>query len=225
MENFVSPFHKIGVDFKEQPILSFEKNKSVSKKYLKEVQGKDIDQLFIGWICERDSFFAYLYKYMKRKARDDKSTKLAAEIACAGFPILLSKINSWVSNNTLSVLVVPVPSRCGVSERFTSELYGMLNKSSKKNSEVRKLINRLDNLVEVKKIDSWAKRNRITNNLFSLGKTLNLNQYAVLLVDDIITSGSSLRKCADLLKQSGVENIVAVSLTTNLFDSYSYKGK
>lgn len=225
MTNSNSPFYQIGAHFKTQPILPFQENTTLAKKYLGMIQGENVDQLFIGWICERDSFFAYLYKSMKKEARDDKSTKLASKIARAGFPVMLPKINKWILKNTLPVLIVPVPSRHGVSERFAAELYKMLDKNSKKASQVEEIFNRLDKLLEVKRIDSWAKRKRATYNLFSLKKRSNLNRYVVLLVDDIVTSGSSLRKCAGLLKQRGMKSVVAVSLTTNLFDRYSYKNK
>ncbi|HEC94218.1 MAG TPA: hypothetical protein ENI56_02515 [Candidatus Kaiserbacteria bacterium] len=225
MANIKSPFHQIGVTFKDQPILPFLENTILAKKYLKKIQGKDITKLFIGWICDRDSFFAYLYKFMKKEARDSGSTKLASKIACAGFSILLPEINNWILENALLILIIPVPSRYGVSERFATKLYEMLNKDSKKVSKIKKIFNRSDNFMEIKKIDSWKKRKQAVENLFSLRTGLDLNKYSVLLVDDIVTSGSSLRKCANILKQCGVQNIAAVSLATNLFDRYSYKTK
>lgn len=223
MTNYNTPFHQIGNYLKTQPVLPFRENNALAKKYLKAIQGKFISHIFIGWICERDSFFAYLYKSMKREARDYKSTKLASKIAHAGFPIMLTKINSWISKNNLPVLIVPVPSHHGTSERFAVELYRMLDKNSKKVSKIQEVFNLSDRSIEVKKINSWAKRNRAVGNLFSFRKRLNLNKHVVLLVDDIVTSGSSLRKCANLLKRCGAEEVAAASLATNLFDSYSYK--
>jgi len=101
----------------------------------------------------------------------------------------------------------------------------MLKKVSKKVSKIKKIFNQSDNFMKIKKTDSWEKRKQAVKNIFSLRTGLDLNKYSVLLVDDIATSGSSLRKCANILKQCGVQNIVAVSLATNLFDGYSYKTK
>lgn len=216
-----NPFHDVGLHLKTEPIRLFRRSSLLAKKYLKTIQGKDIDPLFIGWICERGSFFAYIYKRMKKEAKDHKKTGLASKIAHAGFPVMLSEINKWISKNTLPVLIVPVPSRYGVSERFATELYVMLNKDSKKISKVEKIFTRLDKILEIKKITGWTKRNQAVENLFSVRKKEKLNQYAVLLIDDIITSGSSLRKLASLLKSHGSKNIAAVSLATNFFDSYS----
>jgi predicted amidophosphoribosyltransferase len=217
-------FREIGKHLKDEPVLPFQESTPLSKKYLKTVKGKTIDSLFIGWICERDSFFAYLYKRMKKEAKEQKTTKIASEIARAGFPVMLHKINEWISRSQ-QILIVPVPSRHDISETFTKELYTMLDKDSKRISKVENLFDRLDMAMEIKKINSWPKRNEAVEKLFSLDKKLDLNQYSILLVDDIVTSGSSLRKCADLLKQKGVKKIAAVSLTTNLFDKFSYTSR
>ncbi len=223
MTSYNTPFRQIANYLKDQPILPFRENTALGRKYLKAIQGKVTSHIFIGWICERDSFFAYLYKCMKKEARDCKTTRLAAKIARAGFPIMLTKINGWISKNNLPVLVVPVPSHYGASERFAVELYKMLDKNSKKVSKIQEVFNLSDKSIEIKKIDSWVKRNRAVNGLFSFKKGLNLNQYAVLLVDDIVTSGSSLRECANLLKKCGAGKVAAVSLATNLFDNFSYR--
>lgn len=223
MKNLSDPFRKIGTHLKTEPIGLFKQNSQLGKKYLKVVQGKDISSLFIGWICERDSFFAYMYKRMKKEARDHKTTKLAADIAQAGFLIMLPEINKWISKSTLPILIVPVPSGHGVSERFAIELYKMLDKNSKKVSRVEKIFKRSDKVLEIKKINSWDKRSHIVENLFSLVKKEKLNQKGVLLIDDIITSGSSLRRLAKLLKSHGTKNIAAISLATNLFDNFSYR--
>lgn len=223
MKNPNNQFHKIGTLLKTEPIRLFQKNSQLGKKYLKAVQGSNIDTLFIGWVCERDSFFAYMYKRMKKEARDYGATKLAADIAQEGFPIMLPEINKWISKNILPVLIVPVPSTHGVSERFAIELYKMLDKNSKKISSVKEIFARSEKILEIKKINSWDERSCAVENLFSLMNKEKLDQNRMLLVDDIITSGSSLRKLAKLLKSRGIKNIVAVSLATNLFDSFSYK--
>jgi len=87
-------FIKYGLLLKANQFYLFLENTILAKKYLKKIQGKDIIKLFIGWICDRDSFFAYLYKFMKKEARDSGSTKPASKIACAGFPISLPEINN-----------------------------------------------------------------------------------------------------------------------------------
>lgn len=220
MKNQHNPFQEIGLRFKTEPVRRFKKNSQVAEKYLKIVRGNNIESLFIGWICERDSFFAYIYKRMKKEARDQRKTKIATHVAQSGFSVLLPAINKWVSKNTLPVLIVPVPSRYGVSERFATELYKMLDIESKKMSKVKEIFVRLYKNLEIKKINGWTKRNRSVKKLFSLRKNEELGQYAVLLVDDIITSGSSMRELASLLKSRGMKSIAAVSLATNLFDSF-----
>ena len=218
-----NPFYKIGTHLKTEPIGRFQQNSQLGKKYLKAVQGRDIHSLFIGWICERDSFFAYMYKRMKKETRDYGTTKLAADIAQAGFPVMLPKINKWIQRSALPMLIVPVPSRHGVSERFAIELHKMLDKDSKKTSRVKVIFKRSDKVLEIKRINNWDKRSRAVKDLFSLVKKEKLDQNSVLLIDDIITSGSSLRELARLLKSRGTKDIAAISLTTNLFDSFSYR--
>ena len=208
---------------KTEPIRIFQQNSYLAKKYLKVIQGRDISPLLIGWICERDSFFAYMYKRMKKEAREHRTTELAADIAQAGFPIMLPEINKWILKSTQPILIVPVPSRHRISERFAVELHKMLDKNSRKVSEVKEIFERSDKVLEVKKIRSWGERSRAVKNLFSFVKKEKLDQKSVLLIDDIITSGSSLRKLAKLLKSHGTKNIAAISLATNLFDSFSYR--
>lgn len=220
MKNQSNPFHEIRLRLKTEPIRRFQKNSQVAKEYLKIVRGNSIEPLFIGWVCERDSFFAYIYKRMKKEARDHRKTKIATNVAQSGFYVLLPAINKWVLKNTLPVLIVPVPSRYGVSEKFATELYKMLDIKSKKMSKVKEIFFRLDKNLEIKRINGWTERNRSVKKLFSLRKEERLGQYAVLLVDDIITSGSSLRELASLLKSRGTKSIAAVSLATNLFDSF-----
>ena len=54
--------------------------------------------------------------------------------------------------------------------------------------------------------------------MFSLKTDQSLHKHTVLLVDDIISSGSSLRESAKLLKSAGAEKIIGIVLATNLFD-------
>lgn len=220
-----SPFYEIGQQLKEQNVSRFRANSLAARKYIKEIKGPILTNVFIGWLCERDTFFAYMYKQMKKDARDKRSVKLASKVSRAGFPVMVPEIENWISSNKSQTLIVPIPSRYGISEQFAKELYQLLNKEVKKISHVQNLLEKSTQAIEMKRLDSWAKRKRVVNELIILSKKVSLENYSILLVDDIVTSGSSLRRSASLLKKAGANEVAAVSLTTNLFDSFSYKTK
>lgn len=215
-----NPFHGVGLTFKTEPILCFRQNDKSASAYLNEVKGPDIERLMIGWVCDRDSFFAYLYKCMKKEAREESTTQMASQIAHAGFSKMLPDVNEWIERRSLPVLLVPVASRHGVSERFAKELHEMLGEPARRLAKVETMLHRVNKEIEIKKIKGWTDRNSSVEDLFSVSPTENLGAHSVLLVDDIVTSGASLRKSASMLRSCGANDIAAIVLATNLFDSY-----
>jgi predicted amidophosphoribosyltransferase len=214
-----NPFKEISEKFKAEPIERFQENSNESRIYLKEVQGepKAIDPLFIAWVCMPRTYFAYLLMSMKREAEENNTSNLASDLAQAGFNVVLPQINDWISNSELPVILVPIASRYTVSERFAYELHNMLEPGNKRKSQVRLLLERIDHSVEMKTVYTWPEKARAVKKLFSVKANQDLSGFSVLLVDDFISSGFSLRESARLLRDVGAKNIAAAALATNMF--------
>lgn len=58
---------------------------------------------------------------------------------------------------------------------------------------------------------SAAQRRRAVKGRFSLIRPLTPGQY--ILFDDVVTTGSTMKACIDVLKKSGITDIIAVSLS------------
>lgn len=62
-----------------------------------------------------------------------------------------------------------------------------------------------------KSLDS-EQRHRNAAEAFRTGKGLSLAGHSVILVDDVVTTGSTMNACAALLKRAGAENIICVAI-------------
>lgn len=221
MKTTDGPFSKIAREFRSEPILPFVKSSALGKRYLNVIKGKDIEAIFIGWNCLRDSFFAYVFKRMKRQARDEKEFYMATQLARAGFPIIVPEIQKWILGTKSKVFIVPIPSRFGVSEKLASELYKMFSREVRAVTVIKPLFRRMHKRVALKRIVGWPNRIKMAKSLYTLVSECGLDNSLVLLVDDVVTSGASFRRCAFILKSKGVKRVAAASLTTNMFDRYA----
>ncbi len=57
-----------------------------------------------------------------------------------------------------------------------------------------------------------AARQENVRDAFQLGKTSNLENRTIAMVDDVMTTGSTMNECARLLRAGGVESVIALSL-------------
>lgn len=60
-------------------------------------------------------------------------------------------------------------------------------------------------------LKSWQRKENIKN-AFSLTKTCNLSPVNYLLIDDVWTTGSTLKECAYVLKKGGAQKVWAITL-------------
>ena len=59
---------------------------------------------------------------------------------------------------------------------------------------------------------SSAEREQNVKNLYHFNKIKNINQKTVLIVDDVITTGSTVSTCAKILKENGAKLVFALSI-------------
>jgi len=214
------PFYEVSQKFEKEPTKVFGGNRREGRKYISEIKGSDIDSFFIGWMCERGSFFAYLYKFMKNQAKNNRSLEVAEEIAQAGFPIILPQLKKVMNPNT-TYAVVPIPSRHHVSEAITQVLIDIINNQSPGYKLTYAPIIKKDKLVSLKEIPNWREKNSVAEGLFLPRKRQSHSGQSAILVDDIVTSGASMRACAKILTSIGYKKVIAVSLATNMYYQYS----
>ncbi len=108
--------------------------------------------------------------------------------------------------------VVPVPPRKGKIRKKGWDQIDELCKilSYKYKVKIAELLVRYDSREQKKK--NREERKDKNGAEYGLKKGKNCNFSKVLLLDDVITTGSTMEKCAQLLKNSGIDEIYGMSL-------------
>lgn len=85
--------------------------------------------------------------------------------------------------------------------------------SIKLNKPIKYNLKKIKDTKEQNKLDA---RDRLCNldNAFILINEMELRGRCILLVDDIVTTGSTLSTCSNKIKQAGASNIIAIALTS-----------
>jgi competence protein ComFC len=74
-------------------------------------------------------------------------------------------------------------------------------------------VTKIEKTPSMKNIDDWFERQKVLAKAIQVGKD-NVNGKSILLVDDLIQSGSTLRRSAEvLLKDAGAKSVFALVLT------------
>lgn len=108
--------------------------------------------------------------------------------------------------------VVPVPPR---KERIETSGYDCVNDIAFIfrfcfNVRVLKPLIRIDS--EEQKHKKFALRIKKTQNRYALKNGFKIKDSAVVLIDDIMTTGTTLEECAGLLKKAGANEVFAITL-------------
>ncbi len=55
-------------------------------------------------------------------------------------------------------------------------------------------------------------RIKLIDGIFSVNKEINLTEKSILIIDDVFTTGSTINRCAKVLKQSGCKNVTSFTV-------------
>lgn len=108
--------------------------------------------------------------------------------------------------------IVPVPMRPGKLKVKGWDQIDELCRILKKKHKI-KILPVLERLttIEQKTLNREQRRN-FSGSAYALKKNVQLNGKSFLILDDVITTGSTMEKCAGVLKKNGAEQVCALSL-------------
>ncbi len=123
----------------------------------------------------------------------------------------LPDIATWTKRHDgAPVILTPVPSRSDVSFLLCQELAKEL-RSSGVSASVRTDLLKRKSPSEMKDAP-WERREKLAKEFYELDSPAQLSG-TFLLVDDVMTSGATMRTCASLLHAAGASRVAAAALS------------
>jgi len=122
---------------------------------------------------------------------------------------------SFLSSEDVYITYVPMYIKRAKRRGFNQSVIIAQELGKYFNRPVKKL---LDKIIDTKKQTGLDKEERLLNIKESFGEARPLprGRASVLLVDDIFTTGATMKECCKVLKQSGVKNIWGFTLAKTL---------
>ncbi len=148
------------------------------------------------------------YKWVSEIAKE--LVDVIVEYWAKNSPLLLDKIKkdqgqSWI------VTAVPLHSKRQNWRGFNqSELLGKIF-ALKLGLKYESTLKRIRNTTPQMKLEAQARRMNIKN-AFEAAAGLQLSGVKILLIDDVWTTGSTLKECCYVLKRNGVKNVWALTI-------------
>jgi ComF family protein len=185
----------------------------IQDQILNRIEGSFLDELFVC-VCFDDTI-----KNIIHHIKYEKKNHLAFEIGkyCRQF---LSK-----SFENMSIdLAIPVPLHpLREKERGYNQswhigrglLFSMPFKMTKGLMKRKRYTESQTNLNRIE-------RQKNLEDAFELAEDITIKGKSILLLDDVVTTGTTLNVCAKVLKKSGVSRISAVTLSTPIGEKYFY---
>ena len=186
--------------------LNNEKNLNISKKYICANCLKEKKKLF----DIKRSAFIY----------DDPSKKLILDLKFNDKTInaeILSNMmysagkDIWKENPDI-IIAVPLHKLRLIKRKYNQSilLAKNLSKKTKIPVDYSSLI-RSENTIPQVKLSGKARLNNLKN-AFIVKNPINIENKKIVLIDDVETTGSTLRECAKVLKRAGAKNIYALTI-------------
>ena len=165
----------------------------------KEIEHPYFDNLFIRYqFAELFQKLIHLFKYQR-------ALTLAKYFAAAIEPIIKKENYNYITGIPLNP--IKEKERGYNQSALIAEAIGQQMHNKVDNA----LIKRIKNTPSQTKLN---REQRIENMQDAFECTLNLEGQHIVIVDDIITTGSTLNACAEILKNQGAAKVTAVALAT-----------
>lgn len=174
-----------------------------------QTMGGILEEFFASWVYARRGPIASALKCAKDRDSSGSESAMAALSLLAWQPSLAALLR-WIDRQMSgTVLLAAVPGRTDVAERLCRNLADLLAKEGRSVETRFDLLSRTSN-DEMKEVE-WSARERLAKRLYtSTGQ--RVPGATVVLVDDVITSGASLRRCGGLLRRAGARSVAAATL-------------
>lgn len=172
--------------------------------------GTLLDEIFVSWLYARRGPIANGLKVAK-DAGNPSRQNLIADLCRIAWGKILPDIATWTKRHDgAPVILTPVPSRSDVSFLLCQELAKELRSSGVSASVHTDLLKRKSH--SEMKDAPWERREKLAKEFYELDSLAQLSG-TFLLVDDVMTSGATMRTCAALLHTAGASRVAAAALS------------
>lgn len=173
--------------------------------------GQRLD-LHIASTYDPDSGLTAAMKQAKHGSQPGWTMGLAQELAPWLWGLVALEVVQWIGQSRRGVRLVPVPSRHRFSEALCESLAHEMSRAGLPTEGFQEILGRSpDHNFEMKRLTTFRSRLEAAKHAFEI-RTSGHGLDAVLLVDDVVSSGSSIGACAELLAKMGAQSIGAVVL-------------
>lgn len=159
------------------------------------------------------SLFAYKNKLVSTLIWNIKYKKDRHAIECGGYA-LYTKLKEM---NLANILLIPIPiSKKRRKERGYNQCELLVNEIIKLDTE--KIFKKdFDLLVRMKHMERQTLKNRkerleSAESVFDIGKDLENKEIRIIIIDDVTTTGSTLKEAREVLIKNGYTNVQALTL-------------
>ncbi len=163
--------------------------------------------------------FSYKYPLIRELVWQIKYKKNKHAIECAGYALWQELIKKYPKDaiSSKSITLIPVPiSKNRRKERGYNQSELIIDEILKYDKKNRFTKN-YDLLIRIKDIEKQTLKNRSerlenTLHIFQVNKTALENPVKIIIIDDVTTTGSTIREARDTLIASGYRNIETMAL-------------
>ena len=205
MDTIISVFMKIFFDESKEnnTTISFEP-KDLTKHYSKEIEDNHLDGIYVATEYKNIAHTIELYKYKSHRQYVDSYVDILAKVVDLYIPEF--------EKEGLTIVNVPMHWTRYIIRGFDHIHYLCMWLSKKTGINYMSPLRAFFTKRQAKLTKSDRIKNRM--NTFSTKDNINLLK-SVIIVDDIISTGSTVNSCAKILKESGVEKVYWVFIASN----------
>lgn len=168
-----------------------------------------LDGLFVSWIYARKSPTSIAIK-MSKGMGSTQSATLEKALSRIAWRRACQHLKDSVGTGSRHITLVPVPSCHRRSPYLVTRLCAELESLGYFVSVAHHGIERNNSTIQLKDLD-WFVRRQEAHRLFVRGR-LRVDSPIVILVDDVVTSGATMRACCELLRSAGFHSVYGVAI-------------